>query len=61
MKKQKREKIRQRTVYKCPICKGPVLLELLNLHMMFVCCKSCNAVYDYYDPLDERDIYNYDI
>ena len=57
--KQKRK--RQRTVYECPICKGPVIIELLNPHMMIVVCKSCNAVYDYYDPLDEKEIYNYDI
>jgi endogenous inhibitor of DNA gyrase (YacG/DUF329 family) len=58
MKKQKR---RQRTVYKCPICKGPVILQLINPHTMFVCCESCNAVYDYYDPFDEKESYNYDI
>jgi DNA-directed RNA polymerase subunit RPC12/RpoP len=57
----KKEKERQRTAYKCSICEGPVVTEKLFYHMMFVVCKSCNAVVDYYNPLDEKEIFDYQI
>ena len=48
---------RQRTIYRCPVCEGPVILSPLKLHMVFVICESCNAVYDYFDPFYSKELY----
>jgi hypothetical protein len=38
----------------CPICKGDVIKEPCGSDMIFVSCKSCNAVVDFYHTPNQK-------